>query len=477
MTARGQRWVRLALTKTLATKGVRLRSRTWMSLLDGGRIDAVLSGELDLEGLVELCVRQQTSTNASPVARREVVREVEDDRDRARVLAQLLARKVVRCCDVDSFRAEALDGALLLPKHMARWISEQRQHEGAPSSRYVAIPIASVEAPDWLTGRDTAGYAEWLAQQARRIAADSTSELPSTALRGSMVLDYEMTAGKLAHLPIRSDGTLARLKTLVSGDEGVCALSGWTEAAAVTFVLCGKIPTPRAATVTVRHAAYPAATQLDLLVSTNLRGPELAQLYQQVRASQRGIYERLISDKLLVLAVFVDEHKDSGLSWRELRRQWNELHPQWRYETARDQKALVFSTDARETWSRITGEDWHDLPTERLRSYGDTHPRDYKPGRSQPGRAPSPTLREKRIALAEFIDVLKDEDLSWQQLRERWNESHPEWSYETASKPRDDERFPTDARRAWSRVTGKPWRDLHDKRRLRFSSQPRIPTA
>ncbi len=229
-------------------------------------------------------------------------------------------------------------------------------------------------------------------------------------------------------------------------------------------MLCGTVPQGLAATARVRHTVYPFADHIELDISMSLPPKEVAALYQQVRVATRGIQESPMSDKQLALALFADEHSGSDLGWRALRERWNKLHPQWRYEPDEDPEANSFGSQAKRAWSRLTGAHLPDLRSERLRRYGTAHPQGYRPRRDQPGRLPSPEVREKRLALASFLDEVNDEDLSWAELRKRWNHLHPEWSYATAATPRDDERFSMDARRAWSQVAGKSWKATHDKR-------------
>lgn len=235
------------------------------------------------------------------------------------------------------------------------------------AARYVTIPVSSGESPDWPESGDVSDYADWLAGHARSVADDPARELPWAQTRGPLVLEYEIPGASPGRLEIRGDGLLARLKTIVSEDKGLCALSGWSEQAAVSFVLCGRIPAYRMATVTVRHGAYPAAAQIELAVSANLSGRDVGELYQEVCGEVRGIYERAVDDKHLALGVFVDEHRESGLGWNELRRRWNQRYPKWRYKTANDPWAMRFSMESRRTWSRLTGETWRGLVDKRTR--------------------------------------------------------------------------------------------------------------
>jgi hypothetical protein len=67
-------------------------------------------------------------------------------------------------------------------------------------------------------------------------------------------------------------------------------------------------------------------------------------------------------------------------------------------------------------------------------------------------------MDEKHLALALFIDELKESGLGWKARRQRWNERYPAWRYATESDPHG-RRFALEARRTWSRLTGEPWSD------------------
>jgi hypothetical protein len=79
-------------------------------------------------------------------------------------------------------------------------------------------------------------------------------------------------------------------------------------------------------------------------------------------------------------------------------------------------------------------------------------------------------MDEKHLALALFVDESRRSGLGWKELHGGWNESHPEWRYETDNDPHA-RRFALEARRSWSRVTGETWRDLRDERPGRRSTR------
>ena len=232
------------------------------------------------------------------------------------------------------------------------------------TGHYVMVPAPTDERQDWRVTHNVAAYADWLAERARRVAEDPASELPQGTTQGPLVLEYAMPRGGAGRIEIRGDGILARLKTVVSGVMGLCAFTGWSEPAAVAFVVCDQIPRHRTGTVAVRHGVYPAAAQIELAVSANMSVTEVAELYQEVRRQVRGACERSMDEKHLALALFIDEHKETGRGWKELHERWNASHPEWHYETDNDPHSRRFALEARRTWSRLTGETWRDLRDE-----------------------------------------------------------------------------------------------------------------
>jgi hypothetical protein len=166
-------------------------------------------------------------------------------------------------------------------------------------------------------------------------------------MQGPLVLHYEASRRGAGVIAIRGDGTLAQLKTIVSGSKGLCAFSGWSEPAAVRFVLCGQMPPYRTATVAIRYGVYVAAAQIEFTVSANLSVKEVGALYQEVRLSERGAFERVMDEKHLALALFTDQARQSGRGWKNMHKRWNESHPQWRYATANDPHSRRFALEAR----------------------------------------------------------------------------------------------------------------------------------
>lgn len=94
----------------------------------------------------------------------------------------------------------------------------------------------------------------------------------------------------------------------------------------------------------------------------------------------------------------------------------------------------------------------------------------YQEARAEVRGAFEREMDDKHLALAVFIDELKESGLGWREIQRRWNERHPRWRYETDNDPRG-RRFALEARRTWSRLTGEPWRNLGDQQPLRGGAE------
>ena len=312
-----QRKLRDALNEKLAGRGLRLRPAIWKDLVNSKNVKLVLDGKSSLERLVEIYLDKEETYYPQPRAGREVLHVYEDTHARARALSELCARLLYGYCGVDAFRLQArLAGRLLSAAQVPQWIEEQARAEGPVAGRYATVPAPAGIPAAWSWSRDRRRYAEWLAGRARDIAEDQSSELPGASLQEPLVLEFASAPQVPDRIEIRGDGLLAALKEVVSGRKGLCGFTGWSEHAAVTFVLSGEVPPYRTATVAVRRGVYAAAAQIELQVSANMSVKEVAELYQEVRAGLRGDFERHMDDKHLALAVFIDEIGGRGWAGR-----------------------------------------------------------------------------------------------------------------------------------------------------------------
>jgi hypothetical protein len=359
-----QEALRRALEDKLALQGETMRSKIWTDMVNSRYVQAVQRGKMTPERLLELYLQKDENYFGPPVLRPEVVRVVEDDDARTRALAEMLARLLCGPCGVTAFREQVLGGRLLGIEEIVPWVCEQAGREGPVSAAYVAVPAPPGEPLGWTTSGEVTAYAQWLARRARAVADDPTSELPAGITSGPLTLEYGPLGRGAAVIEIRANGILACLKEIASGSNGLCLHTGWLERAAVAFVLGGLLPPRRYATVAARPGAYPAAAQITLTLSANLSVKEVTGLYRGARSAFRGAFERSMDKKHLALALFVDELRESGLGWQELHRLWNERHRGWRYTTSNDPQSRRFALEARRSWSRLSGADWHDLRDE-----------------------------------------------------------------------------------------------------------------
>jgi hypothetical protein len=365
--------IRAELRARVIKRGLRWRPAIWRDLVNSKNVKWVVEGRASVEDLIAVYLRKEETYYARPVPQHEVVRIVEDEHARARALAELCARQLDSYCGVEDFRVRAgLAGKLLGKDAVTEWVLGQARGEGPVAERYVMVPEPADDHLRWSWTLDNESYVGWLIRLADRVADDAAAELPAMKLHEASVLQFALTERGPRHLQIRGDGLLARLKEVVSGEQGLCVFTGWSEHAAVTYVLSGQLPAYRNATVSVWRGLYPAAAQIELVLSANMTDKQVGELYHEVRSELRGAFERGMNEKHLAFALFIDELRDSGLGWKELHRRWNVRHPDWAYETEKDPHSRRFSLEARRTWSRLTGETWRDLrePRPWLRSEG-----------------------------------------------------------------------------------------------------------
>ena len=65
-------------------------------------------------------------------------------------------------------------------------------------------------------------------------------------------------------------------------------------------------------------------------------------------------------------------------------------------------------------------------------------------------------MDEKHLALAVFAEKTRRNRVPWSQLRQRWNDENPQWTF-SVDEDRYAKRFALECRTAWSRVTGERW--------------------
>jgi hypothetical protein len=344
---------RLALKKELQRRGRRLRGGIWEELVRTHVVDLVAHGQVGLEHLTEIYLRKEEDLQPQRLARREVLRDVKAKGARGRALSEMLARRLRTACGVDAFRDEVLAGKLLSAEELPGWIEAQAARE-APVSDSEAAVSAPPRAPlDWLFAPDAATHAQWLAARAKGAHA-----APSLPLSGEPpVLEYAVAAGRPGSTAIRPGGALAQLKSVAAD---LCASTGCSEQAAVSFALCGVVPALPKARLTVHHGVYPAADRIELMVTAGMSPKKVAALYREAGREGRGARVPALDKKHVALALLADRARESGRGWKKLRRRWNWDHPAWRYKPAKDPRARRFAREAKRAWTHITGERWRD---------------------------------------------------------------------------------------------------------------------
>lgn len=98
----------------------------------------------------------------------------------------------------------------------------------------------------------------------------------------------------------------------------------------------------------------------------------------------------------------------------------------------------------------------------------------YESGRAELVRGRDKAMSEKSLALAVFCAERAGASTSWPEKREEWNAELPQWAF-----PPDLDwyarRFARDARDAYARVVGRPWKDAQKLARREFALVPAIP--
>ena len=149
-------------------------------------------------------------------------------------------------------------------------------------------------------------------------------------------------------IPIAYGGTLWRLKQLA---KDLQRAYGWEEAQAVGFVFEGAVPIlPRG---WVRLSWGKSGPRVALEVDARFSRTEVARLYGRWRGYVFQGADKPIERKAGRLAVFAEEYRDSGLSWRQLMALWNRRYPEWPYHTP-----VHFARDCQLAWQRVTGKKW-----------------------------------------------------------------------------------------------------------------------
>jgi hypothetical protein len=162
---------------------------------------------------------------------------------------------------------------------------------------------------------------------------------------GSLDLCYPK-AGGLGVARVARGGVLAELRELCRALKSEC---GWSEPAAVAFVLSGSAPRPSPGSASCSWSPQPLGHRVTLEVHPSMSQREVAALYARMRARVTWWPRRGLSERQAALAVFVAEVND-GRSWAEAAAAWNARRPAAAYADWR-----TFRRDAMRAFERVHG--------------------------------------------------------------------------------------------------------------------------
>jgi hypothetical protein len=290
--------------------------------------------------------RQYDGYGASTPRVQRSTKEAQPDK-RTEELGKIVALEAGRHPFVTAFRREVLKNKLLSDVGLVKpWVIKQYKREGLPGGWQVEKPMYT----------DVPGLLTYSPDVRVEHGADR-----SDCLRFPAILDVEGTCYLIDNfVPIKSDGTLGRLKEAA---EWLCAAySAWSEAHAVGFILSGWQPLIVTGIITTNdNQSYPALSRIDMTsLDPRLSPDEVGRLFAEARQQLLGAGRRdkPTDAKFLALAVFGEEHCRGKRrpQWSELLKRWNGEHPAYEY----DETDNNFSRDVKNSWSRITGKKWDD---------------------------------------------------------------------------------------------------------------------
>lgn len=266
--------------------------------------------------------------------------------ERLLALSEIMALEAARREDVQSFRRDVLAGRLLSVEEIPAWIKEQAAQDAKKGPR-VPVKVAAAMPLD--------AVQQLIGSTPNDVAATLLNALTSGA---ATVVDVALAARAIAYRepgksivqnhPVTFGGVLWRLKTLV---DALTRRYPWREEQAVEWVLAGSIPLISRAQVTL--AGGRAGPRIILELDPRLSRTEVARLYGRWRSRVFRGADKPIERKTRHLAVFGEEHRESGKTWRELMAIWNQRHPEWPYHVP-----AHFAADVQRAWRQVTGEKW-----------------------------------------------------------------------------------------------------------------------
>ena len=258
--------------------------------------------------------------------------------------------------NVTQFRRRVLGGCLIGQEKVAQWIEAQLAREGEPAAAYLLVPLseADLAALEESDGRSRAAYAALLEGIAQRLLGELHSELPGTEPEPRFRLSYRGANDELRLAHVRADGQLAALKTVAGSLMG--HFDGWSEDEAVAYVLAGYVPPLDKLRARTRRGLFRAASRITYDADPRTSPAALAAFHGRLRKRWVEGRDRLLADKALALASFVERAWGPEVSWEELQGRWNEEHPTGDLHS--EHSVNQFATECRDAWERLTGEIW-----------------------------------------------------------------------------------------------------------------------
>ncbi|MBT9260207.1 MAG: hypothetical protein KM310_10750 [Clostridiales bacterium] len=259
--------------------------------------------------------------------------------ERLLALCEVLALQAANRPDVQAFRRDVLGGQLIRWDDIPAWVEDRAAQESGPEfllTVTVAVTKEALPAPG-------APPQEQLRAAQQAVATGQPVRYGTEVI----LLPYPKD-GATEWAFIAYGGVLWRLKKIA---QRLAKEYGWHEAEAVSFVLSGTVPIlPRGR---VKLSWRMSGPRITLEVDPRLSRTEVARIYSRWRGRVFQGADKPIERKAARLAVFAEEYRDSGLSWRELMAIWNQKYPDWQYHTP-----AHFARNCQLAWQRVTGEKW-----------------------------------------------------------------------------------------------------------------------
>lgn len=332
--------------KALEQRHGPIPDEVWEELERSGDAEAALINEEDLDYVEDRLLRLlrlvgMAERRRKPSAPRHPKEEKVPPDQRLLALSEILALQAARRPDVQAFRREVLGNRLIPIEEIPAWV-RSRAEQGGQWVRLVTVTVAVPPdaIPKPLTTESLAPVVQRFVQSGAIVGFGPLS-LPTLAFPSGDAVE---------RIPIAHGGTLWRLKQLAEALQR--AYRGWDEAQAVALVLSGATPLlPRATVGLSWNKATGSRIQLD--VDARMSSAEVARIYGRWRSFVFRGADMPIEEKARHLAVFGEQHRDSGKTWRELMALWNQQHPQWAFHVP-----AHFAANVARAWQQVTGEKW-----------------------------------------------------------------------------------------------------------------------